>query len=94
MPNIVRSQIADDLARYSPERKPDQLEADKWVLASAFQKAIRRADIKTAQSCTTSLLLIDKQMLWRRTMVIALEDVGVGNASLATEVIAASADSK
>ena len=46
--NIVRSQIADDLARYSPERRPDNLQADKWVLASAFQKAIRRADINTA----------------------------------------------
>ena len=90
--NILRSQVADDLARYSPERQTDQLEADKWVLASAFQKAIRRGDIKTAQSTAASLLHIDKQMLWRRTMVTALEDVGVGDPSLAAEVIAASVD--
>ena len=74
--NILRSQVADDLARYSPERQTDQLEADKWVLASAFQKAIRQGDIKTAQSTAASLLHIDKQMLWRRTMVTALEGRG------------------
>ena len=92
--NIVRSQVADDLARYSPERRPDNLQADKWVLASAFQKTIRRGDIKTAQSSAVSLFQNDKQMLFRRIMVTALEDIGVGDISVATEVIAASADAK
>lgn len=85
----IRAEVGEALTDYAPEVQPQVLRADRWILASGMQKAIRRGEVKTAQSCAISLLQLDKQMLWRRTLVTALEDIGVGDVALATHVIAA-----
>ncbi len=85
----ILSEIDAALTRYTCQPEPQLLHADKWVLASGLQKAIRRGELRTAQSCAATLIQVDKQMLWRRLQVTALEDVGVGDAALVTQIIAA-----
>jgi hypothetical protein len=60
----------------------------KWILSSAFQKAVRRGEVETAQSAAMALLEADKQMLFRRLHVLAVEDLGIGDADLASVVFA------
>ena len=85
----IRAEFGEALTDYAPEVQPQVLRADRWILASGMQKAIRRGEAVTARSCAVSLLQLDQQMLWRRTLVTALEDIGVGDLVLATQVIAA-----
>ena len=85
----ILSEIDAALTRCTRRPEPQLLHADKWVLASGLQKAIRRGELRTAQSCAATLMQADKQMLWRRLQVTALEDVGVGDAALVTQIIAA-----
>ncbi len=87
----ILSEIDAALTRCTRQPDPQLLHADKWVLASGLQKAIRRGELRTARSCAATLIQGDKQMLWRRLQVTALEDVGVGDAALVTQVIAAAA---
>lgn len=59
------------------DRKPVKpLPIDRWIAASVLQKAIRRNDPVTAERAALTLWHQDKRTLWRRLMVIALEDVG------------------
>lgn len=53
--------------------------ADRWLLASLLQKAIRRDQAETALGAAIGLLEMDAPRLWRRLATIALEDVGVGD---------------
>lgn len=48
---------------------------DKWLSASAMQKAIRRNQPELAMSAALSLLYNDSNKLWSRLKVIAMEDV-------------------
>lgn len=48
---------------------------DKWLAASAMQKAIRRGDFEIAWDATNALLALDRAMLWRRLACTAIEDV-------------------
>ena len=52
-----------------------------------------KGETATAQEAATTLLRLDKQALWRRLQVTALEDVGVGDIGLVTRIIAAAGDS-
>lgn len=63
-------------------------QADPYLLASALQKAIRRGDAIVARRAGYQLYAIDRQRLWRRLAVIALEDVGIADINVATELIA------
>jgi hypothetical protein len=87
-------QIAQEIQNHPPLEPTNMMAADKWVLASAFQKAIRRGELEIAQSAGLSLLLEDKQMLYRRLHVLAVEDVGVGDIDLAICILAATGDAK
>jgi hypothetical protein len=60
------------------ETPPPPLPADKWLAASALQKAIRRSETETAQRAAMTLLSAEKSALWRRLMLIASEEVGAG----------------
>ncbi len=62
----ILSEIDAALTRCTRQPDPQLLHADKWVLASGLQKAIRRGELRTAQSCAATLMQADKQMLWRR----------------------------
>lgn len=60
---------------------------DKWLLASALQKAIRRGDSELSVGCAEALFKLDPAMLLRRLAGTAMEDVGIGNAHVTAEVI-------
>lgn len=62
------------------------INADRWILLSGLQKAIRRNDIEYAQRFGLSLYRIDKRAFWRRLPIIAMEDIGLGDADLMLEV--------
>lgn len=65
---------------------------DKWVLASALQKAIRRGDAPLAMRCADTMLPLDTSMLLRRLQGTALEDVGIGDLEAVTQAIVATVD--
>jgi hypothetical protein len=54
------------------------LPCDRWVALSALQKSIRRGDSLTAQRALTTLYRADPSSTWRRLLIIACEDVGIG----------------
>ncbi len=65
---------------------------DKWVLASALQKAIRRGDAALAMRCADTMLSLDMSMLLRRLQGTALEDVGIGDLEAVTQAIVVTVD--
>ena len=56
----------------------EPLPCDRWLAASALQKAIRRGDALTAGRAVRTLYRYDPRSAWRRLLVIAYEDIGVG----------------
>jgi hypothetical protein len=66
--------------------------ADPWIISSLLQKSIRRGETKIAQRAALTLLKHRGSAIWRRFMVIAFEDVGVGAVDVVTTVVAASFD--
>jgi hypothetical protein len=63
---------------------------DTWLAKSALQKAIRRGDVTTAWTAVRVLAQRQPDQLWRRLVVIALEDVGIGDLSLVHQVLTVS----
>lgn len=72
--------FADHLAEVEP------LKVDQWIVSSLLQKSIRRGDADVAARAALTLFKLKGSALWRRLMVIAFEDIGVGsvNALIAT----------
>lgn len=60
---------------------------DPWLAASALQKAIRRGDRRTARTAVQILIERAPDRLWRRLVVIALEDIGIADLSLVAAVL-------
>lgn len=58
-----------------------------WLLSSVLQKAIRRGDVSYAVTAATYLAELDPVRLWRRMVVISLEDVGLGDLETAAHVV-------
>jgi len=54
------------------------LRCDRWLALSALQKSIRRGDGLTAQRALKTLYQHDPNSTWRRLLIIAFEDVGIG----------------
>lgn len=52
---------------------------DRWRLASCLQKAIRRGDISAAMRAAHACHAVDPAYLRKRLVVIAIEDVMLGN---------------
>jgi hypothetical protein len=69
---MLRRQINSES---SPAIEP--ITADTFLARSILQKAIRRGDTALALRAAKTLLLSDPQVLWRRLLVIALEDLGI-----------------
>lgn len=67
---------------------PPFRDADKYLLASLVQKAIRRGDLLSARRAGHQLLECDPARLWRRLRTIALEDIGIGDSDIAAELVA------
>jgi hypothetical protein len=94
----MRDLLAD--ARQRLTRKIDSVSAeriepiatDPWIVSSLLQKSIRRGEKQIAQRAALTLLKLRGSAIWRRFMVIAFEDVGVGAVHVVTTVVAGSSD--
>lgn len=56
----------------------DPLPIDHWLASSLLQKAIRRGDADFAARAALTLNRARGATIWRRLMVIAFEDIGIG----------------
>ena len=64
---------------HSPALDPIKpLPCDRWLALSALQKSIRRGDGLTAQRALRTLYRDGPSSTWRRLLIIACEDVGIG----------------
>ena len=73
---------------------PDLLACDKWIASSAMQKAIRRGDVVTAQRAAATFHHADPRAVWRRLLIIAVEDVGIGSPEALIETALRASDPK
>jgi hypothetical protein len=67
--------------------------ADPWIISSLLQKSIRRGETKIAQRAAFTFVHLKGAAVWRRLMVIAFEDVGIGSVDALTKTVAAAGDS-
>ena len=72
----------------------EPLRCDRWIASSALQKAIRRGDVLTAQRALRTLYRHDPRSAWRRLLVIACEDVGIGSLGAVIMAIRLGTDTK
>ena len=49
---------------------------EKWIVRSAFQKAVRRGQVDRAVDLALTLHRIDSRYVWRAVLTVAIEDVG------------------
>jgi hypothetical protein len=67
--------------------------ADPWVISSLLQKSIRRSETEIARRAALTFFHLKGAAVWRRLMVIAFEDVGIGSVDALTITVAAARDS-
>jgi hypothetical protein len=67
--------------------------ADPWIVSSLLQKSIRRGETVIAQRAAFTFVQFKGAAVWRRLMVIAFEDVGIGSVDALTTTVAAAGDS-
>ena len=78
---ISNDALREELELFSHSRPLDPIKplpCDRWLALSALQKSIRRGDTQTAQRALASLYRGDPSSTWRRLLIIACEDVGIG----------------
>jgi len=81
MTDLSNDLLQSDVDSIDHSRALDAIEplaCDRWVALSAMQKAIRRGDTLTAQRALRTLYQYDPSSAWRRLLIIACEDVGIG----------------
>ena len=66
--------------------------ADPWITSSILQKSIRRGETVLAQRAALTLFEQRGSAIWRRLIVIAFEDVGIGNVDALATVIGVASD--
>lgn len=67
----------------------NRLPCDRYVARSALQKAVRRAEPGLAQRALATLWRDDPRGVWRHLAIICVEDVGVANVDLLSQIVAA-----
>ena len=67
--------------------------ADPWIISSLLQKSIRRGEIEIARRAALTFFKVKGSAIWRRLMVIAFEDIGIGSVDALTMIVAAADDS-
>ena len=73
-----------------PSRKLDKGEDNYYDILSALQKSIRGSDVDAALHYLARLVTLeDIEIIARRLMVIAYEDIGLGNPYMGSRVLAA-----
>jgi hypothetical protein len=70
---------SEDCSPSSPSPLVRPLPTDAWATSSLLQKAIRRGDADLAERAAITLYRLRGKGIWRRFMVIAFEDVGIGS---------------
>jgi hypothetical protein len=73
---------------------PTLLNVDRWVANSLLQKAIRRGEVEIAQRAALSFLKDQGSALWRRLVIIAFEDIGIGLPDAIVKTVVASTDAR
>src|SRR5262249_5508100 len=66
----------------------DALSCNRWIAASALQKAIRRGDPALALRAVFALHREYRSAAWRRLIAFAFEDVGPAAVDLVVETVA------
>jgi len=84
----VKHRLAIGLDREQPFFEP--LIADQWVIKSLLQKSIRRGEVDIAQRAALTFLAQKGSAIWRRFIIIAFEDIGVGSVEVVAMTVAAS----
>lgn len=86
--DFLLEQLKDQTVGFTPPYEFHSL-PDQWIALSLLQKAIRRGDTVQALRAADFLHSFDYRTLWRRLVVIAWEDIGLGNLHLCFMVTAA-----
>lgn len=74
------------------ENSPESIAVDAAVISSLLQKSIRRGETSIAQFAARTHLAKRGTHVWRRLLVIAFEDVGIGAPDLLVEAVSIAAD--
>ena len=83
-----RSKIIDELEGAIRQEWVEPMIGDRWLLASALQKSIRRGESERALQAGLGLWLHDRRRFWDRLLVVALEDIGCGDPNVLVQVLA------
>jgi hypothetical protein len=97
MDNLSKTLFPSEFSAVGPVLPIDAVEplpCDRWLAASALQKATRRGDVLTAQRAARTLYRYDPRSTWRRLLVIAYEDIGIGAADAVISTTLRSANAK
>jgi MgsA AAA+ ATPase C terminal len=71
----------------------EPIAADPWLISSLLQKSIRRSETEIARRAAVTLLQLKGAAIWRRLIVIAFEDIGIGSVDAVAMTVAAADDS-
>lgn len=89
----AKQRLSSQIER-SEHRAVKAISADRWIVNSLLQKAIRRSEIRVAESAALAFLQYGGSAIWRRFMIIAFEDVGVASPDVVAMTVAASCDAQ
>jgi hypothetical protein len=88
--DALREMMQDPNFAHGPS--PEPIVADSWIVSSLLQKSIRRSEVEIAQRAALTLFKLRGSAIWRRFMVIAFEDVGIGSVDAVTTTVSAGSD--
>ena len=91
--SAVGPPVASD-SRPSSSLPYEPLNIDPWVTSSLLQKAIRRGEADLAERAAIRLFRLRGKGVWRRFLVIAFEDVGVGSVQSLVNTTTAATDAE
>ena len=84
----AREELAERV-RSRPIPPPSPLACSPWIAMSLMQKAIRRGHEDLALGAASTLLRDSPERLWRRSGIIAFEDIGFADLTIVAQVVAA-----
>ena len=88
----AKDRLLSRLDQDLPAAKP--LNADQWIVNSLLQKAIRRGEVGVAQRAALTFFNQKGTAIWRRLIIIAVEDVGTASPDAVAMTVAAGTDVK
>jgi len=83
--------LLDGLSQYKTVTDFETLnvssENDRWLAASSLQKSLRRGNIREALKAAHVLKHFSDTHLWNRLAVICLEDIGLANLDIVSQML-------